>query len=57
MKKKIEIVTTAFFCAIMLFACATNKEPVVAKSADLNTDFKSIKSYAWVKNVDDIPGE
>ena len=57
MKKKNVIVTAAFICAVILFACASSKDPVVAKNADLNADFKSIKTYAWVTNIDEIPGD
>ena len=43
------------FSSVLLFACSATKEPVVAKNSDLNADFKSIKTYAWTKSIDEIP--
>jgi hypothetical protein len=31
--------------------------PVTGKNVDLSADFKSIKTYNWTSDIDNIPGD
>lgn len=55
MKKISFMMTGVVIFSVMLFACTTAKAPVVAKNADISADFKSIKSYSWTQDIDNIP--
>jgi hypothetical protein len=51
------VILSAILISLVLFSCSATKEPVVAKNADLNADFKSLKTYAWTKDIDEIPND
>lgn len=40
---------------VMQFGCARKVTPTVAKNVDLSADFANIKSYAWTRDIDNIP--
>lgn len=57
MKKTfLSIVTVLFFLAFQ-FGCSRKMTPVVAKNADLSTDYKNIKTYSWTSDIDNLPND
>src|SRR5919206_2714686 len=54
--KKMFVMAGVMVFMILLQSCtASKKMPVVGKNADLNADFKDIKTYSWTTDIDNIP--
>jgi len=58
MKKVLFTVAGFFIFMVLLQGCAASKKaPVVGKNADLSENFKSIKTYSWTTDIDNIPSD
>ena len=54
--KKVLLMSGLLVFMILQQSCsATKKTPVVGKNSDLSADFKSIKTYSWTTDIDNIP--
>jgi hypothetical protein len=58
MKKVLFMMFGLFIFMVLLQGCsASKKAPVVGKNADISADFKSIKTYSWTSDIDNIPND
>ncbi len=56
MKKVLFMMSGLLIFMVLLQGCsATKKAPVVGKNTDISADFKSIKTYSWTTDIDNIP--
>lgn len=55
--KKLLILSSGLliFITLLTGCSAAKKTPVVGKNTDLNANFKSIKTYGWTSDIDNIP--
>lgn len=55
MKKLLLIPALLIFMVLQQSCTASSKSSVAGKSADINADFKSIETYTWTADIDNIP--